>query len=895
MTLYKTIQLSCLLFLCIPRLYSQVTISGTVADSSGKPIASASVTLQKANSNLIVAFAITNTKGQYSISYQHPFVKDSLVVKVNTIGFIAQTKSVLQAIAAINFTLKEGATILPHVTVKNSKPILSFKEDTLSYRVDSFTNKQDRTIGDVLRKMPGIDVDASGKISYNGKAISNFYIDGDNLLDDKYNIATNNIAANMVKDVQVLENHQPIRVLKNATISDKVGINLNLKDKARVKLTGRAELGAGVVDNVIYDESANIMAFKKRYKAINALKTNNTGVDISNDVVSHNIMDYLNQLENDVPNKALGLNYPGNPSVSEQRYLFNNAALVNTNNLYKTKKDLQIKTNIYYLHDKQTQNYQYNSFYYLPTDTIAYLQQQHAETQFNNVYAQVTLTSNKDKGYINNKLLFTYNYQPATSLLNTNGKYINQSLLQNTTNISNEFNSIQTKHKTDVVELYSYIGYLSKPENLHVQPGLNPEIFNNNINYRQLSQTYNVPSWFTNNYIAYRHPTTKILQAYKIGFTSQWQQLQSNVSANQINNTNQNIGDSFTNNLQWQHQKIYANADYDWIFERLKLSIGLPLNWQHIQYKDAGLKTNVSFQQLFVNPSVNLKYATGIENYITAHYNFSNNLASIQDVYQGNILNNFNLLSTNAIPIKQVNSHYASLGFNFRKTIKIFFFNIGLTYSGINSNTITQSELLQTIQKQTTIPFNNGINSYRVYSGLSKYLFKWHTTVSLKANVELTQWNQLQNNVLLDYNNITTTVSGTISPKISSWLNMLYSGTYLISGSKAKLQNAVARTTTQWHHQGEVNIIPNDNLFIKLKLEDFVIAQSALSTNTNYLFTDLSLRYKLNKLKTDIAFEVLNIANTKEYATINLSANNFSQSIYAIRPRQFLLKFLFNF
>lgn len=894
MTLYKIALLSLSCFF-ITKLHGQIVLSGIVVDSASKAIPSASVTLQKANSNLIVAFAITNAKGQYSISYQSPFIKDSFTVKVNTIGYIAQIKPLLQANAIINFTLKEGATILPNVTVKNPKPILRFKEDTLSYRVDSFTNKQDRTIGDVLRKMPGIDVDANGKISYNGKAISNFYIDGDNLLDDKYNIATNSIAADMVKDVQVLENHQPIRALKNTTISDKVGINLNLKDKARVKLTGRAELGAGIADKAIYDETANIMAFKKRYKAINALKANNSGVDISNDVVSHNIMDFLKQLDNDVPNKALGLNYPGNPSVSEQRYLFNNAALVNTNNLYKTKKDLQVKTNIYYLHDKQTQNYQYNSFYYLPRDTIAYLQQQHTETQFSNVYAQVMLTSNKDKAYINNKLLFTYNHQPATSLLNTNGKFINQSLLQNTANFSNEFNSIQTKHKTDAVELYSFISYLNKPENLQIQPGLNPEVFNNGISYQQLSQTYNVPSWFTNNYITYRHPTAKILQAYKLGFTSQWQQLLSATLASQVNNTTQNIGDSFTNNLQWQHQKIYARADYDWVLERLKLSIGLPINWQNIQYKDAGLQTNVSFQQLFVNPSVNLKYATGVENFITANYSFSNSLASIQDIYQGNVLRNFNQLSSNAIPINQANSHNASLGFNYRKTIKIFFFNIGLAYSNIASNAITKSELLQTIQKLTSIPFGNRINSYSIFSGASKYLFNWHTTVALKANVKLTQWNQLQNNVLLGYDNITTSISGSISPKISSWLNVAYSGTYSVSGSKARLQEAITRTTTQWQHQGEVNIIPNDNLFIKLKLEDFVIAQSALSANTNYLFTDFSLRYKLNKLKTDIAFEVLNIANTKEYATINLSANNFSQSIYTIRPRQFLLKILFNF
>jgi hypothetical protein len=63
--------------------------------------------------------------------------------------------------------------------------------DTTDYKVSDFSSPQDRVIGDVIKKLPGIDVAKDGKISYNGKSISGVYIGGDNLLDDKYNIATN--------------------------------------------------------------------------------------------------------------------------------------------------------------------------------------------------------------------------------------------------------------------------------------------------------------------------------------------------------------------------------------------------------------------------------------------------------------------------------------------------------------------------------------------------------------------------------------------------------------------------------------------------------------------------------------------------------------------------------
>ena len=238
-------------FCFLSNLHSQINISGSITDSLQKPIAGASITLHKGNSSLIVAYAISNTKGWFTIQYNKANTTDTFFVKANAMGYKVKMLQLQSFTQQFNFVLNTSSVQLPNITIKNPKPFLKYKADTLSYNVDSFTQKQDRTIGDVLRKMPGIDVDGNGKISYNGKAISNFYIDGDNLLDDKYNIATNSIAADMVKDVQVLENHQPIRALKNAAYSDKVGINLNLKDKARFKLTARAEIGAGIADKAL--------------------------------------------------------------------------------------------------------------------------------------------------------------------------------------------------------------------------------------------------------------------------------------------------------------------------------------------------------------------------------------------------------------------------------------------------------------------------------------------------------------------------------------------------------------------------------------------------------------------------------------------------------------------
>ncbi len=105
-------------------------------------------------------------------------------------GYKNQVKS-LTGTAPVDFVLQASVNQLQAVVIKSSRPVLRVNGDTLSYNVSDFSNPQDRTIGEVIKKLPGITVAADGTISYNNKPISTVYIGGDNLLDDKYSIATN--------------------------------------------------------------------------------------------------------------------------------------------------------------------------------------------------------------------------------------------------------------------------------------------------------------------------------------------------------------------------------------------------------------------------------------------------------------------------------------------------------------------------------------------------------------------------------------------------------------------------------------------------------------------------------------------------------------------------------
>ena len=91
--------------------------------------------------------------------------------------------------------------VINEVVIK--APKIRGQGDTVTYFVNQFSSDRAKTIGDVLRKMPGINVDTKGKITYNGKEINKFYIEGQDLLEGKYGIATNGIPQQEVGTLEV--------------------------------------------------------------------------------------------------------------------------------------------------------------------------------------------------------------------------------------------------------------------------------------------------------------------------------------------------------------------------------------------------------------------------------------------------------------------------------------------------------------------------------------------------------------------------------------------------------------------------------------------------------------------------------------------------------------------
>lgn len=868
--------------------YAQKQIKGTVKDASGIAVSSANVNLKDAEGN-ILSYTRSNDKGEFTIT--HNSEEKDLSVEATSIGYERQILRLLEFQKSHQIIMQESNIGLKTVVVKN-RPSLTLNGDTLDYKTSDFADRQDRSIGDVIKKMPGITVEENGKVRYNDKPISALYIDGDNVLDDKYAIGTKSIPHGAVNKVQVIEKDQPIKMLRENNMSEDVALNLVIKDEAKLKIMGDIKAGLGTPDR--FDVNANAMMFKKKIKFINNLKGNNIGIDPGIDLTSFNLEDYLKRLENDKPAGFLSAGAAGVPTLPQSRTLFNKAGLINLNNLYKVNNDLQAKVNIAYLYDVRNQEYDKLSETYLSGETIRYTERQLNSVNPQKLQSKFNLLANADKYYFNNTLMINYNPTNVSSNVITNGIEAQQALRQATFDLSNELNYRKKLKSENTFNFYSYLNRTTQPERLNISPGLNEDILNNGNPFTGLTQYIKLPTWYTNNYTSFGLVNNAFTQTYKVGFNIQRQELNSALYRIQNNNNVELVSETMTNNLNWLKTKIYTDATYDYHSGSFKVTLSLPISYNYINYSDDEKALTNSLNKFFVNPALNIRYQTGIENYITASYSFKNDLGGIDDVYRGTILRNYRSLFSNDAPISERKTQSASLGFNYKKAIQMIFLNASLGYTNSTRNTISAYTLTNNIQQRIVLPLINDVKGFNSSVSGSKYLFALRTTVNAGISYSDSKFVQLQNKELLPFTSQNILYKGGFDAKVTNYMSWAYNATYNVNTSNSDAVKALETKNKQLRHQSSVTATMFKSLFMTISAEHIFTKQNT-QPNLNYVFADLNLRYKFIKLKTDLEFSLTNIANIKRFEANFISVNSFTSGTYYIPGRVAMVKATFSF
>lgn len=876
----------CVLFVSICHAQS---VKGSLKDSTGKAVSYATVSLKNSDDNAIIAYTVSNNEGLFTIKIPAKALGKNLTVDVHAMGYLAATKNITRIDTTVDFILTEMAIQLQEVIATTRKPVLRSNGDTLNYKVSDFANPQDQAIIDVIKKMPGITVTKDGTILYNNKQVSGVYLGGDNLLDGQYSIATNNIPQGTVSQVQVIQNNQPIQVLQNKMMTDDVALNLVFKKTAKLHVIGQESIGLGLPGR--YDVDLNAMFFKNNYKAINYIGGNNTGYDLQKELASHNLMDYLQQNDNSIPPPVLSLGTAAMPGLGNNRTLFNQAGIINANNLIKLKKNVQLRINAYYFHDRQLQTYNQQTSFFLPGDTISYTEAQYNRSVPGMLHTQFTLNINRPTCYLNNILLMHYKNNISYSALQTDSSELNQSFQDNTRNFSNQFNLITAMKSKKIIQFYSYISHFSEPEKLRIRPGYNESLFNNGVSYAQLVQQVDIPGWYTNNYFSFRVPSKWVTQSYRVGFSLQSQTLSSSLNVVQNNNTINLQSDSAINHVNWTKKKTYVEGAYDLPGIILKARLTLPVTLQQINYFANAHTLKGNRAGIYFNPQLNVKYQVSAENYFNFFYTYRNQVGAITDIYPGYILTNYRTLYANNAELAEQRSYQAGAGFSYRKAIKLFFWNINALYDHARAGNITATIFSNNIQQGIVLPYPNSTDSWIINGSISKYIFVLRSTISGGVQWRATSAKQLQNNILLPFKTIARAFYLNVDTKITNNAGFSYKASLTQTESRSSVAK-VANEVKQLVQEAAVNYDPADVVHFKLSGEHYFIRQQG-NPDLHYFFADASLRLNIVKWKTDFELSAANFLNVKKYDAVYLSANSFTSSSYILPGRIVVLKAIF--
>lgn len=858
----------------------QQTIDGKVINTKGETLSKINILVYLPDTETLIAYAVSDSKGHFKAVVTG--TSDSLDIKLSAIHYKSEFRRIANISQSLDFVMENKIMELDAFTVK--APSIEKRGDTISYLVSSFARKEDRSIDDVLRRMPGIEVEPNGRILYQGMPLQKFYVENLDLMDGRYVVVSKNLPHSSVSTIEVLENHQPIRILEDRIASQQASLNLNLKKD--VAITGTAQLGGGLTP-FLWDINVTPMIFTKNFQVLTSYQTNNTGNDVSQQL---NVMTFENLLQNiNKPVEDPGiLNIKTvNPlEIAQNRYLDNKIHLLNFNGLLRINHDFQLRTNLYYINDNQRQQASQHRSLYNLTDTLVFEENINNHFHNNYFYSEFTLSRNVKKNYLNNELKIKSRWDKQMGVVFTDGKEITQSLKNPLKSISNELHSVNSIGK-HLIDFRSNISYDHSPHNLVIRPGQFEDVLNHNEPYDKVNQQIDLKRFYADHSAGFIFSWKKMSFSPKLGISYRSQMLESNIVITQQEKENV-AGPGFTNKLDSYHTHTYFQMGVEYQKKKIKIKANLPISWQEVNINDLGSEQGQKLNRILFDPGLSINYEIGGFWRIKGSWKYTNSLGDIDRVHYGYILRNYRKLYKNGAPLSETSRNDFSSYLSYRNPITSFFNSLRYIYS-ISNNNLVYSSVIQSDGTTILQAFHMPYTAYSHYfqGKTSKYLSAIKTTISFKAGFNQRQRKSIMNDELFNSKILFYNFVPEINVRINKWINSEYS--LNASCFQTFIEDDKKSNISMLRHKINVFAFPTKTQLISLSSEYYN------QHGNNNVFVDLQYRYSFKKPNIDIDFQWNNIFNIKTYTIYQATTFTVWESNYVLRPSQVFLSIKFGF
>lgn len=862
-------------------LQSQTVIRGKVIDEKQKPLSHINILVYPHGHQNLIAFGISRGDGTFEISLRTS--ADSLRLEATSVHYSNDSLFVANTSQEVLFNLLPETKDLSEFVVRASP--IEQRGDTISYLVSTFAREQDRVIEDVLKQMPGIEVEPSGRILYQGDPIQHFYVEGLDLMGGRYGLVSGNMPHRSVATVQILENHQPIRILEDRLPSHRASLNITLKRD--VTTTGTARLGSGLTP-LLWDANATPMMFTRNFQLAGSYQANNTGNDATRQLDALTMDGIRDRMENNLSRPSvLGVPLLSPPGFNENRYLDNNLHLLNANALLRLPGELQLRTNLHYIYDLRQQQGNTRRTLYTPSDTLVFDEKIQNELRDNALRGEFTLTRNTTNNYLNNKLEFQSYNNKRNSHFTSNALASVQDLRNPFHTISNRLNMVKPLGNK-LVQFNSHLHYDSSPHELAISPGRFEEVFNIGEPYERIVQESKLQRFSATHSASLSLGWRRWSVTPKLGFQYQQQHHASNIIT-EADQGNTQPDQSFVNSLDGLRTRTYLQTE--WMYRkgnRFTFTADVPVSHVFIQLQDKPLDRDQQINRILVDPRISADYRMGGFWRTRASWSYRNRLGEMDGIHYAWILTNHRSLQINDVPLQESKTHSFSAFVSYRNPIEALFASLSYMYLIRNNNLLYTN----TINNDGTtlrgaIEQPNTARTHNVHARASKYFSSIKSTLSAQGSMGLNIQDQWVNNEIFPGKNHTISLTPKANIRLTEWMNSEWSAEWLYYDTYR--DNEKLNNVSLMKYFGNLLFFPARNQHLSINGEYY-----QHESQSNY-FVDLQYRYTITARRIDVDVRWINIFNHETYVDYQVGPFSLLENEYILRPTQLLVAVRFSF
>lgn len=222
-------------------------ITGTlVSEDENIPLESATVYLQRVTDSTLITYTISDRDGKFILENKTSDKKANLFVSY--VGYQTYSKPInldkdFIEIGEINLLISTNA--LDEIVIKSVAPI-TFKKDTLEFNVKSFKTRKDANVEDLLKELPGVEIDEEGNIQVNGKSVNRILVNGKPFFGDDPTITTRSLTKDIIEKIQILDTKTKDQAFTGEEVDgENKTVNLVIKEENNRGVFGRVAAGVG--------------------------------------------------------------------------------------------------------------------------------------------------------------------------------------------------------------------------------------------------------------------------------------------------------------------------------------------------------------------------------------------------------------------------------------------------------------------------------------------------------------------------------------------------------------------------------------------------------------------------------------------------------------------------